>query len=307
MPRNLFLLVVITKKRKLMTNRQNGVLLGEETNYRTYLVPPSAKAWSHIHAGFVNGPDYYDRLKVLTGGTMLNDGYLATCENRRILVIDDNLAIHEDFRKILADSTDSAHLDEAEASLFDEAPVPAYGKSFEVSFADQGQKGAHMVEQAVADKVPYALAFVDMRMPPGWDGLQTIEQIWKTDSSIQVVICTAFSDNPWREIAARLGRTDRLLILRKPFDAVEVEQLAAALTCKWELAKPAELRMDGINALINLRAKELLHSKARPKEDIATRTLALSNHIEQVQQLNEKAQHFVEELRQAINTADRAN
>lgn len=238
---------------------------------------------------------------------MLNDRPIATCDNRHILVIDDNLTIHEDFRKILAGSTDSTNLDQAEASLFDEAPVPAYGKSFEVSFADQGQTGFHMVEQAIAEKAPYALAFVDMRMPPGWDGLQTIEQIWKTDSSIQVVICTAFSDNPWREIAARVGRTDRLLILRKPFDAVEVEQLAVALTCKWELAKRAKLRMDGINALIDLRCKELLQSNARPKEEIPTGTAALSNHIERFQRLNEQSQKFVEELRRAINTADSTN
>jgi two-component system, NtrC family, sensor kinase len=238
---------------------------------------------------------------------MLNDMHIATCDNRRILVIDDNLTIHEDFRKILTGATDSTNLDQAGASLFDEAPVPAYGKSFEVSFADQGQTGFHMVEQGVAEKTPYALAFVDMRMPPGWDGLQTIEQIWKTDSSIQVVICTAFSDRPWHEIAARVGRTDRLLILRKPFDALEVEQLAVSLTYKWELAKRAEMRMDGINALIDLRYKELLQSNARLKEEIATRTAEVSNHNDQFQQLNEQFQQFVKDLRRAINTADSAN
>jgi hypothetical protein len=87
---------------------------------------------------------------------MLNDRHIATCDNRRILVIDDNLTIHEDFRKILTGATDSTNLDQAGASLFDEAPVPAYGKSFEVSFADQGQIGFHMVEQSVAEKTPYA-------------------------------------------------------------------------------------------------------------------------------------------------------
>ena len=94
-----------------------------------------------------------------------------------------------------------------------------------------------MVEQAVAAGKPYALAFVDMRMPPGWDGVETIEHIWKVDPEIQVVICTAFSDHPWHRIAARLGKSDRLLILRKPFDAVEVEQLASSLTHKWNLAQ----------------------------------------------------------------------
>jgi signal transduction histidine kinase len=158
-------------------------------------------------------------------------------KNLRILVVDDNLAIHEDFRKILATTTASDELEQAGASLFDEVPVALHGESFDVCFADQGEQGFRMVEQAVAAGKPYALAFVDMRMPPGWDGVETIEHIWKVDHEIQVVICTAFSDHPWHRIAARLGKSDRLLILRKPFDAVEVEQLASSLTHKWNLAQ----------------------------------------------------------------------
>ncbi len=158
-------------------------------------------------------------------------------KNLRILVIDDNLVIHEDFRKILATTTASDELEQAGASLFDEEPVAVHGEPFDLSFADQGERGFHMVEQSVAAGKPYALAFVDMRMPPGWDGVETIEHIWKVDPEIQVVICTAFSDHPWHRITARLGQTDRLLILRKPFDAIEVEQLASSLTRKWNLAQ----------------------------------------------------------------------
>jgi len=158
-------------------------------------------------------------------------------KNLRILVIDDNPVIHEDFRKILATTTASDELEQAGASLFDEEPVAVHGEPFDLSFADQGERGFHMVEQSVAAGKPYALAFVDMRMPPGWDGVETIEHIWKVDPEIQVVICTAFSDHPWHRITARLGQTDRLLILRKPFDAIEVEQLASSLTHKWNLAR----------------------------------------------------------------------
>jgi signal transduction histidine kinase len=158
-------------------------------------------------------------------------------KNLRILVIDDNPVIHEDFRKILATTTASDELEQAGASLFDEEPVAVHGEPFDLSFADQGERGFRMVEQSVVAGKPYALAFVDMRMPPGWDGVETIEHIWKVDPEIQVVICTAFSDHPWHRITARLGQTDRLLILRKPFDAIEVEQLASSLTHKWNLAQ----------------------------------------------------------------------
>ncbi len=81
------------------------------------------------------------------------------------------------------------------------------------------------------------MAIVDMRMPPGWDGLTTIEHILKADSEIQVVICTAYSDYSWVQIIERLGVNDRVLILRKPFDSIEVQQIASALTRKWELGR----------------------------------------------------------------------
>ena len=231
---------------------------------------------------------------------MLKDLRNTAIENRRILVIDDNLAIHEDFRKTLATTTAPDELDEAGASLFDEAPVAVQSESFELRFADQGETGFHMVEQAVAAGTPYALAFVDMRMPPGWDGLQTIEQIGTADPDIQVVVCTAFSDHPWHEIASRLGKTDRLLILRKPFDTVEVEQLAASLTCKWELTQRAKLQIDYLNGLVDLRYKELQEANARLEEDVAARTAELSNRNQQLQQI-------VEELRHLINSARSAN
>lgn len=238
---------------------------------------------------------------------MLKEMHNITCDNRRILIIDDNLSIHEDYRKVLATNPTSVDLDHAGASLFDETPVAVQSPSFELSFADQGQLGFHMVERAVAEGNPYAVAFVDMRLPPGWDGLVTIEQIWKADPNVQVVICTAFSDHPWHEIAARLGKTDRLLILRKPFDAVEVEQLAVSLTCKWELAKRARLRIDCINGLVDLRYKELLQTNAQLEREVASRTAALSNRDEQFHQLNEQLQQFVGELRRMVNTPNDEN
>ena len=66
------------------------------------------------------------------------------------------------------------------------------------------------------------MAFIDVRMPPGWDGIETTGRIWEVDPEIQVVICTAFSDYSPDEMLAKLGRSDRLLILKKPFDNVEV-------------------------------------------------------------------------------------
>src|SRR6186997_13506 len=122
--------------------------------------------------------------------------------HRRILVIDDNHAIHEDFRKVLgpADGRDAA-LEAAEARIFGARPKDW----FEVDAASQGEEGLHMVERALAECRPYSMAFVDVRMPPGWDGIETVGRIWKVSPDLQVVICTAFSDCSWGDMQEQIN------------------------------------------------------------------------------------------------------
>jgi two-component system sensor histidine kinase/response regulator len=169
--------------------------------------------------------------------------------NRRILVIDDNVAIHADFQKTLgAQAAESASFADAESALFDEASsAPAsvdVAGGFEVDFASQGKQGWEMLQAARAAGRPYALAFVDVRMPPGWDGVETLEKLWAVDGELQAVLCTAFADYTWQEMVGRLGRSDGLLILKKPFDPIEVRQMASALTEKWNSAKRERLNLE---------------------------------------------------------------
>ena len=168
--------------------------------------------------------------------------------NCRILVIDDNRSIHEDFRKILQSEVGTKSLDEARASLFGEVPFLRALVQFEVDYAEQGQAALALVQLARCEGRPYAMAFVDMRMPPGWDGLETIEHLWAADPEIQTVICTAYTDHSWDDIIQRLGHDDRLLILQKPFSSVEVSQLATSLTRKWDLACQARQRLEAAEA-----------------------------------------------------------
>lgn len=164
-------------------------------------------------------------------------------KNRRIIVVDDNRAIHEDFRKILVPQSGLSGLQQARASLFKrDAVSPTTSEPYDLDFADQGEQGYEKIVSARAEGHPYAVAVVDMRMPPGWDGLTTIERMLSADPEIQVVICTAFSDYSWAQIVERLGVSDRILILRKPFDSIEVQQIASALTKKWELGRDVAAR-----------------------------------------------------------------
>ena len=188
--------------------------------------------------------------------------------NRRILLIDDMPSIHEDFRKILAPGPARDELDEDEAALFGSAALPAR-HAFELDSAFQGREGAAQVEAALQEGRPYAMAFVDMRMPPGWDGVETIEQLWLIDPRLQVVICTAYSDHPWEEVLARLDVRDRLLVVKKPFDMVEVSQLATTLTAKWDLARHAESHVDGLEQAVKERTSEL--EEAKLAAEIASR------------------------------------
>jgi signal transduction histidine kinase/response regulator of citrate/malate metabolism len=148
-------------------------------------------------------------------------------------------------------------LDEFESALFGASSREDGPPVFEVKSAHQGQEGLTLVEQALGEGRPFALAFVDMRMPPGWDGLETITHLWQADPALQVVICTAYSDYSWDEMAQKLGHPDKLLILKKPFDHIEVLQLANALTEKWQLARQACLRMEELESMVAERTQQL--------------------------------------------------
>ncbi|MDF2793895.1 MAG: response regulator [Pseudomonas orientalis] len=177
--------------------------------------------------------------------------------NRRLLIVDDTASIHQDFRKILcADEHGEPSLDTLESALFGTAaPVR---QAFELDSAYQGQEALVLVNKALQANTPYAMVFIDMRMPPGWDGLQTIEQLWDVDPNLQIALCTAYSDYSFETIEARLTYKDQLLILKKPFDALEIRQMASALTWKWQLAQDAALKVIGLERTIEERVQELL-------------------------------------------------
>lgn len=181
---------------------------------------------------------------------------MSAAPNRRILIVDDNEAIHEDFRKVLASEAEGeAALALAEAALFGEVVPERSG--FELDSAHQGEQALAMVVAALAEGNPYALAFIDTRMPPGWDGVETIERLWQADPKLQVALCTAYSDYSWEELSDRLDLRDRLLILKKPFDNIEIRQMASALTTKWQMGEDAAFKMDCLEQAVEERTKEL--------------------------------------------------
>lgn len=178
-------------------------------------------------------------------------------ENRRILVVDDNSAIHDDFKKILCGGGQDTELAAQEAALFgDSAPTTAQVPKFELESAFQGRDAVAMVAEATHDQSPFALAFVDMRMPPGWDGLVTIQHLWEVDPRLHIVICTAYTDYTSGQILEELGQTDRLLILKKPFEPDEVRLAAVTMTKKWHQAQLAQRQTEELEAEV---ARQTFH------------------------------------------------
>jgi signal transduction histidine kinase len=208
-------------------------------------------------------------------------------QNRRILVIDDNKAIHEDFRKILCKKNAVPdNLAAAEAALFgDEEATPLQLPEFEIDSAFQGQEGFEMIAKSLQENRPYAMAFVDVRMPPGWDGIETTAQIWKKYPELQVVICTAYSDYSWQDMLRKLGYSDRLVILKKPFDNIEALQLAISMTEKWRLYQQARLRLDDLERMVQERTSAL----QKTNSELATANELLKKATERTQKMAEDA------------------
>lgn len=185
----------------------------------------------------------------------------------RVLVVDDTASIHEDFRKILRPTKSIQTLI---AELHGASPV-VEDPVFEVTCVHQGRDGFAAVEESVKNARPFSVAFVDMRMPPGWDGVETIARLWGVDPDLQVVLCTAYSDYSWAAITRRLGVSDRLVILKKPFDVIEVLHLAHVMAEKRALLERLRDHMANLEQTVAERTRELIGAQAQLLGDIARR------------------------------------
>jgi C4-dicarboxylate-specific signal transduction histidine kinase len=190
-------------------------------------------------------------------------------KSRKVLIVDDNEAIHDDFRKILkSNGNKDVSLQNLESQLFGE-PVEAKYKiefEYELSFCTQGADAISAVDKAKQEGKPFSLIFMDVRMPPGIDGIETAARIRRHHQDIQIVICSAYTDYSWHEILEKLGTNDNFIFLKKPFDRMEVQQIALAFTTKWSLSQELNRHLSQLEEIIIERTKELEASRAQSIE-----------------------------------------
>lgn len=180
-------------------------------------------------------------------------------ENRRILIVDDNQIIHEDIKSCLIEdkSNNSQLLNELESKILGESSAESkVDIEFTIDSALQGKEALTMIENALKNGTPYAMCFMDVRMPPGMDGIETIEKAWKIQPDLEVVICTAFSDYSWDQVIERLGFSDKLLFLKKPFESVAIKQFALTLTQKWNVRQKTNQLLQNMHRIIKKKSKE---------------------------------------------------
>lgn len=205
----------------------------------------------------------------------------------RILVVDDEENIHLAIRQVLAPEGGRRSVRDGlrslAATLFSTSDSVGDDALYELTSCRQGEEAVAAVAASIENDAPFAMVFLDMRMPPGRDGLWTARSIRELDDMVNILIMTAFSDVDPAQIGAEVRPADKLLYLQKPLRPPEIRQFAAALACKWRTE--TELRTANLQlAAARNRLQQLLdertaaldsaHSDLREKGEMLDRQSA---------------------------------
>ncbi|MCK5565133.1 MAG: hybrid sensor histidine kinase/response regulator, partial [Planctomycetes bacterium] len=209
---------------------------------------------------------------------------MSTNENKifRILAVDDEQGILDSYTKILSGQTNgSESADEAMRlanKLFAENDTSEQPQehgseiTFELTCCKQGVEAIETVQAAVETQKPFSVVFIDMRMPPGIDGIKAAEVIRDLDPNIQIVIVTGFSDIAPQHIARQVPPVDKLLYIQKPFHHQEVVQFATALSVKWKQEKLLQEINEELEKRVDERTRELVELNKELKDHSNMRT-----------------------------------
>jgi diguanylate cyclase len=188
----------------------------------------------------------------------------------RVLVVDDEAEVRDAYRQILLESEVSremAGFHALRSRLFSKPDGSSsrprtHSVGFEAVFCDQADAAVAAVREALVQERPFSVVFLDMRMPPGADGVWAATRIRELDAAVEIVICTAYSDTDPCEMGGIVPPEDKLSYLQKPFHPHEVRQMTIALASKWR-AERRIVRLAYFDTLTGLPNRE--HSQTRLK------------------------------------------
>lgn len=170
--------------------------------------------------------------------------------NNRVLVVDDDENIHQDFELMLRPGLTSSTTDSL-ARAFGSDAEKSFLPDFDMIHAKSGKEAYEKIKEYTKNNEPIAVAYVDMRMPPGWDGVETIRRIREIDKNLEIVIMTAYTDKSLSEIVQDMELLNKLLYIRKPLDREEIQQMTISLIEKWNVGLDFEINRQRLEAVIN--------------------------------------------------------
>lgn len=184
--------------------------------------------------------------------------------NRRILVVDDQAELRDLLSKLLLRSNGPNETVSLVRQMRERLLGGGSGNDdgiggielpYQIDTAGQGEEAFEMIKAANGRGEPYAVVFMDMRMPPGWDGMEAAKNIRRIDKKVEIVIMTAYADHDQATIAETVGSPEKLLYLKKPFHSEEIAQLALSLTSKWDLERQRDERQAWLESVIRAIGK----------------------------------------------------
>lgn len=163
--------------------------------------------------------------------------------NNRVLIVDDQENIHRDFEEMLNPNIPDSTIDDL-AMAFNPDVDESFLPKFQLIHAMSGKEAYEAIKDSIRKDEPIAVAYMDVRMPPGWDGVETTRKIRELDKDIGIVIMTAYSSKPLSEIVRNIDLLHKLLYIRKPFAREEIQQMTISLVEKWNVERELAIKTE---------------------------------------------------------------